>query len=369
MGHDFVISFAAGEREPYVEHFRASLAGELSRRAGRRVRHAGAVGGAGAAPGSPVGAARALVCLCSPRYYRDRGCGWHWSVFEHRLALLRSGRSAAAAGPDRRVLVRWEPAEPPRGLPRAPVPTAAVLSAYAERGLLGIMDGPGRNAEEYRAAVRSIAAAVLPLLAPPALPALTDDEALALAPLFPARTAPPTPPILSRPPGPSPEADAQQPSPEPGFGPAGGPHLFYVAYAPADRECALWVAAEIRKLRHHTELDLYDWAPGRSVTLSTQEALTRAHRVVCLLSPDFVAPGSRTSQVWADAHANPAPDGSPRLLPVLVRETALPALLRDLVPVRLFDQPTPEDAAAALARAVNGVGGRPRPTGPPPLPG
>jgi hypothetical protein len=129
------------------------------------------------------------------------------------------------------------------------------------------------------------------------------------------------------------------------------------------------VAAQIRRLRHRTELDVHDWAPGRSVTLSTQEALTRAHRVVCLLSPDFVAPGSRTNQVWADAHANPAPDGSPRLLPVLIRETELPALLRDLVPVRLFDQPTPEEKAAALARAINGAGGRPRPDGPPPLPG
>jgi hypothetical protein len=358
MGHDFVISFAAGEREPYVEHFRAALAGELSRRAGRRMRHATVAGGAGAVPGSPVGAARALVCLCSPRYYRDPGCGWHWSVFEHRLALLRS---AHPAGADRRVLVRWEPAEPPGGVPRAPVPTAAVLSAYAERGLLGVMDGPGRNAEEFRAAIRSIAAAVLPLLAPPALPRLAGDEAAALAPLFPVRATPPSP-------SPSPSVP-RQPDPAPEFGPAGGPHLFYVAYAPADRECALWVAAQIRRLRHRTELDVHDWAPGRSVTLSTQEALTRAHRVVCLLSPDFVAPGSRTNQVWADAHANPAPDGSPRLLPVLIRETELPALLRDLVPVRLFDQPTPEEKAAALARAINGAGGRPRPDGPPPLPG
>ncbi|KUO20225.1 TIR domain-containing protein [Streptomyces dysideae] len=185
MAIDFVTSFAAEENLMYAARFHQDLATEVAGQLRRPV-HAEKCTAelTREARRALVAEARVLVALCSPQYYADPGCGRDWALFQHRLN--QTGLSCPADAPTR-VLVRWQPVEPPPpGLPMAPVIGAAVVDQYAETGLYGVARAPGMGpeSEPYCRAVREIAAGVCKGHAAD-LPPLPEDDRPDLPPAFP----------------------------------------------------------------------------------------------------------------------------------------------------------------------------------------
>ncbi|MGW2960519.1 TIR domain-containing protein [Streptomyces sp. NPDC001220] len=180
MANDFITSFAAEENRAYAARFHQDLAAAVARRRGRAVEAAMCRGGQGGANLALVVEAHVLVALCSRAYYEDLGCGTDWAVFDHRLNLVPVQFRPPV--PPARVLVRWQPADPPSGLPLAPIMSGEVTDSYACKGLYGIIREEGFRSEAYRNAIDEIAvtvcrgydcgpprvtAAELPRLAPP----------------------------------------------------------------------------------------------------------------------------------------------------------------------------------------------------------
>ncbi|MGW0862263.1 toll/interleukin-1 receptor domain-containing protein [Streptomyces sp. NPDC002611] len=158
MANDFITSFAAEEHRAYAARFHQDLVRAVERLKGRTVKAAMCRGGQGDTNRPLVAEARAFVALCSQAYYDDEGCGADWAVFEHRLLL--EPPQFRLPDPPARVLVRWQPAKPPTGLPLAPVLSGEITDSYACKGLYGIIREEGVRSKAYRDAVDRIAAAV-----------------------------------------------------------------------------------------------------------------------------------------------------------------------------------------------------------------
>ncbi|MDX3850528.1 toll/interleukin-1 receptor domain-containing protein [Streptomyces sp. AK02-01A] len=361
MANYFITSFAAGENESYTARFHNDLVREVEALTGKGITAAmcGSCGGARPNTLSPAADTGVMVSLCSELYYTDHGCGWDWALFERRLERVSAELRPASARS--RVLVRWQPADPPPGLPRAPVNHSGVLGDYALTGLLGIMRRRGWNSEPYRAALREIAAAVRTGHAAD-LPPLPLDDRSRMWPAFPS--------VRAKIPSPGGER-SQEPLTRTGQDGSGengeDGRLYYISYARADQEWASWVDYHIRELGQHTEMDIYDWQLGQNSLRRVQDALQRAHKVIALISPAYLNPDSPTASEWGDALAHHGPDGTPRFTPLLIRETELPPLLRGVVTAELAGLSSAA-AVDVIAAVVAGGGRRRRPTAPPPLP-
>ncbi|QJT02303.1 TIR domain-containing protein [Streptomyces asoensis] len=158
MVNDFITSFAAEEHRAYAARFHTDLAEAVTRRRGRAVEAAMCPGGQGDINSPLIAETRVFVALCSGAYYQDQGCGSDWAVFEHRLHLVPAQFRPSC--PPSRVLVRWQPADPPSRLPLAPIISGEVTDGYASKGVYGILREEGARSRAYRDAVDDIAAAV-----------------------------------------------------------------------------------------------------------------------------------------------------------------------------------------------------------------
>ncbi|WP_406839859.1 toll/interleukin-1 receptor domain-containing protein [Streptomyces sp. AHU1] len=158
MADDFVTSYAAEENLAYATRFHQDLIAAVARTKGRAIEAAMCCGGQGDANHPLVARAQVLVALCSRAYYADPGCGGDWAVFEHRLSLVPVQFRPAV--PPARVLVRWQPAAPPSGMPLAPIMSGEVTDSYACKGVYGIIREEGFSSRAYRDALVEIAATV-----------------------------------------------------------------------------------------------------------------------------------------------------------------------------------------------------------------
>lgn len=188
MAYYFITSFAARENESYTARFHQDLVRTVEELTGKAISAAMCRGGVGSHRNttSPVADAGVMVALCSELYYTDHGCGCDWSIFERRLSRVPAELRPAVV--PARVLVRWQPADPPPGLPRAPVNGADVVGDYALIGQLGIMRRLGWDSEQYHAGLREIAAAVCTGHAA-GLPALLPADRAGVWPAFPSARA------------------------------------------------------------------------------------------------------------------------------------------------------------------------------------
>ncbi|MGW0471548.1 toll/interleukin-1 receptor domain-containing protein [Streptomyces coeruleorubidus] len=158
MANDFITSFAVEDHGTYAERFHRDLIEAVTRHKGRTVSAAMCRGGQGDTNRPLVADAKVFVALCSQVYYDDQGCGADWAVFEHRLHLVPP--QFRPSDPPARVLVRWQPAKPPSGVPLAPVLSGEITDSYACMGIYGIICQEGFRSEAYWDAVDEIAAAV-----------------------------------------------------------------------------------------------------------------------------------------------------------------------------------------------------------------
>ncbi|MFJ6834100.1 toll/interleukin-1 receptor domain-containing protein [Streptomyces sp. NPDC091209] len=158
MADDFVTSYAAEENPTYAARFHQDLVAAVARQKGRAIEAAMCCGGQGVANHPLIAQAQVLVALCSTAYYADPGCGGDWAVFDHRLSLVPVQFRPAV--PPARVLVRWQPVTPPRGIPLAPIMSGEVTDSYACKGVYGILREEGFSSAAYRDALGEIAGTV-----------------------------------------------------------------------------------------------------------------------------------------------------------------------------------------------------------------
>jgi hypothetical protein len=139
---------------------------------------------------------------------------------------------------------------------------------------------------------------------------------------------------------------------------------FFISYTQADRSWAEWIAWHLEAMGYTTVIQAWDFRPGSNFVLDMQRA-AEAQRTIAVLSPAYLA-AAYTQPEWAAALAQDPQGVHGTLLPVRVRDCAMPNLLRALVYIDLVGL---EEAAAtdALVAGINRT--RAKPSVPPGFPG
>ena len=134
---------------------------------------------------------------------------------------------------------------------------------------------------------------------------------------------------------------------------------FFLSYAGADREWAIWIATELENAGFTVELDEWDWPPGSDAIEQMNAALERADQVLALWSPNYFDPkswaGKESSAAMYRAHREQAE----RLVPVVIEDVEPSPLFAPLVAIRLDGQ-SEEDARRTL---INRLRSPRRPSG------
>ena len=125
---------------------------------------------------------------------------------------------------------------------------------------------------------------------------------------------------------------------------------YFISYAGADRDWAIWVATQLEGAGLTVELDEWDWPPGSDAIVQMSTALERADRVLALWSPSYFDPkswaGKELSAAMYQAHRRQAG----RLIPVVVRAVEPPPLFGPLVAIRLDGLPEVQASALLISR-------------------
>jgi tetratricopeptide (TPR) repeat protein len=133
---------------------------------------------------------------------------------------------------------------------------------------------------------------------------------------------------------------------------------FFISYTSADQAWANWIAWQLRSAGRTTVHQAWDFRPGANFVSEMKRALEGSARTLAVLSPNYFNSGFAEDE-WTAAFADRS------LLPVLVRDCALPKLLRTVVYIDLRNLAE----AAAREALLSGAGARPAaPSEPPPFP-
>lgn len=140
---------------------------------------------------------------------------------------------------------------------------------------------------------------------------------------------------------------------------------FFISYTSADRTWAEWIAWKLEEAGYSTILQAWDFGAGSNFVLEMHSGLSRAHRVIAVLSPSYLTSDFSAAE-WAAAFARD-PTGVGRLLiPVRIRECQPHGLLRSMVYIDLVAL----DESLARERLLLSLEGRrTKPTESPPYPG
>ncbi|HEY3368759.1 MAG TPA: toll/interleukin-1 receptor domain-containing protein [Symbiobacteriaceae bacterium] len=142
---------------------------------------------------------------------------------------------------------------------------------------------------------------------------------------------------------------------------------FFISYNTADRHWAEWIAGVLEQAGKSTVIQAWDFPPGSNFVIEMDKALQNAHRLLAVLSPDFLT--SRfTAPEWAGFFAADPTGEQRKLVPVLVRKLdgPLKGLLGPIVHISLLEL----NEEAARQALLDGLApGRHAPPNPPPFPG
>jgi hypothetical protein len=109
-------------------------------------------------------------------------------------------------------------------------------------------------------------------------------------------------------------------------GDAGGRRVF-ISYASKDRQLATWLAVDLAKEGHAPWLDEWRIKVGESIPVKISRGLDECEYVLVLLSPASVNSGW-VEREWSTKYWSEAEDGTVRVIPVLLEDCEVPALLR-----------------------------------------
>jgi tetratricopeptide (TPR) repeat protein len=132
---------------------------------------------------------------------------------------------------------------------------------------------------------------------------------------------------------------------------------FFISYTRADRSWAEWIASVLEAAKFSVVIQAWDFRPGGNFVVEMQKAAAGSARTIAVMSPDYLRSLYGMAE-WAAAFAAD-PDGSKgKLVPVVVRKTALEGLLAPIINIYLVGLTEP----AAREALIQGLApGRIRP--------
>ncbi|WP_131766495.1 toll/interleukin-1 receptor domain-containing protein [Candidatus Protofrankia californiensis] len=144
---------------------------------------------------------------------------------------------------------------------------------------------------------------------------------------------------------------------------------FFVSYTGQDREWAEWISWKLEETGYRVLVQAWDFVAGANWVNTMQLGVTRAARVLPVLSPDCLQHSKFGAAEW-QAVWREDPDGERRrVLPVRVRECAPQGLLGGIVYIDLVG-PGEKEAKKIVIDGVNAsLTGRVKTAGPPRFPG
>src|SRR5215213_1641438 len=133
---------------------------------------------------------------------------------------------------------------------------------------------------------------------------------------------------------------------------------FFISYNKADITWAEWIASELEDAGYDTTVQAWDFRPGFNFPLMMQQRLTKADRVIALLSQDYLE-AEFTQSEWAAAFVKDPKGEKGFLLPVRVGACDPDALLRGIIYIDLLGLEEAK-AKAALLEGVKTERAKPR---------
>jgi hypothetical protein len=133
---------------------------------------------------------------------------------------------------------------------------------------------------------------------------------------------------------------------------------FFISYNKADITWAEWIASELEDAGYDTTVQAWDFRPGFNFPLMMQQRLTKADRVIALLSHDYLE-AEFTQSEWAAAFVKDPKGEKGFLLPVRVGACDPEALLRGIIYIDLVGLEEAK-AKAALLEGVKTERAKPR---------
>ncbi|MGW6931941.1 toll/interleukin-1 receptor domain-containing protein [Lentzea sp. NPDC054927] len=134
----------------------------------------------------------------------------------------------------------------------------------------------------------------------------------------------------------------------------GGVKVF-ISYSSVDRKIATWLSVDLANEGHLPWLDEWEIKAGDSIPNKIGRGLDECDYLLVLLSPDSVESGW-VEREWSAKYWAEAEDGHIKVIPVLLRECTVPALLRmkKYVDLRRDYHRGLEQIIEALAAPVSG---------------
>ncbi len=105
---------------------------------------------------------------------------------------------------------------------------------------------------------------------------------------------------------------------------------FFVSYASQDKAWAEWIAWQIEEGGHSTEVQAWDFRPGRDWSHDMRAAAECCRRTIAVLSPDYLASFHTTTE-WRIVEKHDPTGEMGRLVPVRIRECAAEGALQTRV--------------------------------------
>ncbi|MEU4560942.1 FxSxx-COOH system tetratricopeptide repeat protein [Actinoplanes sp. NPDC023936] len=142
---------------------------------------------------------------------------------------------------------------------------------------------------------------------------------------------------------------------------------FFVSYTQADRSWAEWIAWELEESGHRVLVQAWDFVPGTSWVQGMQNGVTRAARMIAVLSEAYLTSVYGQAEWQAVWGTDPSGDGR-KLLTVRVEDCARPGLLGPVVGIDVFGVAEATARSRLRAMVSRAVAGRAKAGEKPPFP-
>ena len=143
---------------------------------------------------------------------------------------------------------------------------------------------------------------------------------------------------------------------------------FFISYTQDDQAWAEWIAWILEESGYRVLIQAWDMVPGSNWITAMHEGLSRADRMIAVLSPSYLT-SQYGSAEWQAAWAADPAGIERKLLLARVAECEQPGLLAGVVRFDLMGLAEARARAVLRERVAAGIAGRAKPATPPPYPG
>jgi hypothetical protein len=143
---------------------------------------------------------------------------------------------------------------------------------------------------------------------------------------------------------------------------------FFVSYAEPDREWAIWIAWQLQNEGYKVILQDWDFFPGSNFIVNIQEAITRAARILAVLSTSYIDRRFPKAE-WSSALAIDPTGEERKLVPVRIEAFRPVGFFNSLVYVDLVNLQEREAREVLLKGIKETITGRPTLQNSPNFPG